>query len=157
MIASLGRSVVAAMPTRLTGWRWRPSMAAMLVASGLYRNASRLTVRDGSGGVALGFTPARRVSIWTQADVQHRAGSEDNTFVLVNETAVEAVRGVWLKVSPQVRSNNKSGAPGVRRLALSADLLPRTHWNVNINYYRDRNTANAVTSTIFLAQFHLYL
>lgn len=139
--------------------RWQMDLGTngVLVASGLYRNASRLTVRNGSGGVALGFTPARRVSIWTQADVQHRAGSGDNTYVLVNETAVEVVRGVWLKVSPQVRSNNRSGAPGLRRLALSADLLPRTHWNVNINYYRDRNTANAVTSRIFLAQFHLYL
>ena len=48
--------------------------------------------------------------------------------------------GIWLKFSPQLRT--AGGAPGssqVRRFAFAADLLPRTHWNVNLAYYLDHS------------------
>ena len=63
-------------------------------------------------------------------------------------------RGLWLKVSPQLRTSDTSGVSDLRRLALVADLLPRTHWNVNVAYYRDR-AFGATTSTL-LTQLHLY-
>ena len=78
--------------------------------------------------------------------------------MVVNETAVEAYRGIWLKVSPQLRSAGSApGMPALRRLALEADLLPRTHWNVNINYYRDRNATFDVSTLTLLLQLHVYL
>jgi hypothetical protein len=35
-----------------------------------------------------------------------------------------------------------------------ADLLPRTHWNVNVAYYRDR--VSGTTISTLLTQLHLY-
>jgi hypothetical protein len=78
------------------------------------------------------------------------------TWVVVNEMAVEAYRGLWLKFSPQLHTSG--GEPGfsqVRRLAFEADLLPRTHWNVGLSYYHDA-AFGAHTSTM-LTQLHLYL
>jgi hypothetical protein len=78
--------------------------------------------------------------------------------VVVNETSVEAYRGLWLKFSPQLRtSGDAPGFSELRRLEVGADLLPRTHWNVNINYYRDHDHTFDVTTSMFLAQLHLYL
>jgi len=45
----------------------------------------------------------------------------------------------------------------VRRLVIGADFLPRTHWHVNLSYYRDRNQFADFLTTTFLAQLHLYL
>ena len=50
------------------------------------------------------------------------------------------------------------GAPGAsnrRRLAFSADLLPRTHWNVNIGYYLDH--ASGASASTVVTQLHLFL
>ena len=104
-----------------------------------------------------GFAPTRRISTWTQvdADLQTKALG-GHAWVVLNETAVEAYRGIWLKFSPQLRT--AGGAPGfpmMRRLEFAADLLPRTHWNVNVAYYSDR-TSGVTTSTL-LTQLHLYL
>jgi hypothetical protein len=69
---------------------------------------------------------------------------------------VEAYRGLWLKVSPQLETaGDAPGSTSLRRLSLAADWLPRTHWNVNISWYHDR-TSGSSTSTL-LAQLHLYL
>jgi hypothetical protein len=139
--------------------RWQIDLGprSALVASGMYRDASTLDVRSGAGGVAFGLAPTGRISTWTQLDIQRREGGVENTYIVVNETAVEAVRGVWVKVSPQLRTDTRAGIGGLRRLALSLDLLPRTHWNVNVNYYRDHSTPSDIGSTIFLTQLHLYL
>jgi hypothetical protein len=74
----------------------------------------------------------------------------------VNETSLEVYRGIWLKFSPQFRSAGAApGSSSRRRLAFAADLLPRTHWNVNVAYYLDR-AFDASTST-FVAQLHLFM
>ena len=76
--------------------------------------------------------------------------------MVVNETSVEVYRGIWMKVSPQfLTSGGASGASDLRRLAFSADLLPRTHWNVNIGYYLDH--ASAATASTVVTQLHLFL
>jgi hypothetical protein len=78
------------------------------------------------------------------------------SWVLVHETAVEAHRGLSLKVSPQFQTaGDLPGSTALRRLSLAADLLPRTHWNVNVSCYHD-HTSGSSTSTL-LAQLHLYL
>ncbi|HMC56643.1 MAG TPA: hypothetical protein VKH19_15810, partial [Gemmatimonadaceae bacterium] len=98
-----------------------------------------------------------RVSVWTEVDAnlqtQARGG---HSWVAVNETAVEAYRGLWIKFSPQLRT--AGGTPGfseLRRLLLEADLLPRTHWNVNVSYYLDH--AFDATASTLVAQVHLFM
>jgi hypothetical protein len=129
-----------------------------LVVSGLYRDASRLEARNGAGGVAFGFAPVSRLSVWTEADAQLREGSPGApAYTVMNETAFEVYRGLWLKFSPQIRTDYGSTSGGFVRLAFEADLLPRTHWNVDVSYYRDRNRLNDLVTKTFLAQLHLYL
>lgn len=136
--------------------RWQldlgPSMA--IVGSGIYRAASEIAPEQGSAGLAFGFAPVSKFTIWSQGDVK---GDERNgaSFVFVNETAYEAARGLWLKVSPQVRTG--SGArPQVVRLAVSAEFLPRTHFHVSTSYYRDKPSGSTPAHT-WLLQLHLYL
>lgn len=129
----------------------------VLVASGLFRDEARLDPRHGAGGIALGVAPIPRLTIWSQADTVFRAGTDDPAFVLVNETSFEAFRGIWLKISPQARLGGGEETPDLLRLQLGAVLLPRTHWNVNLSYFRDRNRTSEITTQIFLAQLHLYL
>lgn len=131
---------------------------AVLVASGVRRNDSRLLPRQTSGALSLGLAPVRRVTIWTEGDVttqKGRTGSKLYTFV--NETSLEAYRGLWLKVSPQLQTEFGNSSGGTFRWAFEADLLPRTHWNVVISHYRDRNRISDIVTKTWLAQLHLYL
>src|SRR5205814_37678 len=128
-----------------------------IVGSVFYRDSTDLDPKSGSVGGAFGFAPTSRVSIWTEidADLQTKALG-GHSWVVVNETAVEAYRGVWLKFSPQLyTSGGEPGFSQLRRLAFEADLLPRTHWNIGVSYYHD-HAFDASTSTL-LAQLHLYL
>jgi hypothetical protein len=132
-----------------------PRMA--IVGSVFYRDSTDLDPRSGSVGGAVGFAPTSRVSIWTEvnADVQTKALG-GRSWVVVNETAVEAYRGIWLKFSPQLHtSGSELGFSQRRRLAFEAELLPRTHWNIGVSYYHD-HAFNSSTSTL-LTQLHLYL
>ena len=65
--------------------------------------------------------------MWTEVDANLRPDARGgHSWVAVNETEVEAYRGVWLKFSPQLRTSG--GVPGfseLRRLMFEADLLPR--------------------------------
>jgi hypothetical protein len=129
-----------------------------LVASGIFRDDSRLETRSGSGGLALGLAPMSRLTIWSQVDALFREDAPEGTaYVFVNETAFEAFRGLWLKVSPQVRSDGGATSPGLTRWLVGADLLPRTHWNLNLAYYRDKNRQNDLVTKIVLLQLHVYL
>ncbi len=134
------------------------SPRTVLVASGLYRDASAVEARSAATGLAFGVAPASRVSIWTEADLHHSSDPTIGTsYVVVNETGIEAVRGLWLKVSPQIRTEGRTGAGDVLRMALEADWLVRTHWNVDLSYDRDDNRRFNLVTTTFLAQLHLYL
>jgi hypothetical protein len=129
-----------------------------LVLSGIYRNESRVEPRNGAGGLAFGIAPTPRLTVWTEADVRIQQGSDGSrAYTLLNETGFEVYRGVWLTVSPQLRTDFGSTSGGVWRLAFGANLLPRTHWNVGLTYYRDKNRANDLVTKTFLAQLHLYL
>jgi hypothetical protein len=128
-----------------------------IVISGLYRNESEIEPRNGSGGLAFGFAPTPRVSIWTQADARFREGDGSTAYTLLNETAFEVYRGIWLTVSPQLRTDFDVNSGSVFRVALGANLLPRTHWNVGLKYYRDKNRTTDLVTRTFLAQLHLYL
>jgi hypothetical protein len=140
-------------------WQFDVTSRAAIVGSAFYRDSTDLDPKSGSVGGAFGFAPASRVSIWTQVDANLQTKARGgHSWVVVNETSVEAYRGLWLKFSPQLRTSG--GAPGfseLRRLEFAADLLPRTHWNVNVAYYRDRDHTFKVTTSTLLAQLHLYL
>jgi hypothetical protein len=134
------------------------SPRSVLVASGLYRDSSRIDPKNGGGGLAFGFAPTRHVSVWTEADAQARQGTPGApAYTLLNETGVEVYRGIWLKFSPQLRTAYGDTSAGFVRMAFEANLLPRTHWNLDVSYYRDRNRANDLVIKTFLAQLHLYL
>jgi hypothetical protein len=134
------------------------SPRAALVVSGLYRGASRFLGRNGTGGVAFGFSPVRRLSVWTQADVLSQQGVPGAaSYTLLNETSLEVYRGLWLKFSPQLRTGLGNTSSGTFRTEFAADLYPRTHWNVGLSYYRDEDRLSHASSKTLLAQLHLYL
>ena len=142
-----------------TAGRWQLDLAprATVVGSGFYRHATDADPQSGAVGGAFGLAPTSRVSLWTEVDanLQTRAGG-GVSWLVAHETSVEIYRGIWAKVSPQfLTSGGAPGASNRRRLAFSADLLPRTHWNVNIGYYLD-HASGATTSTL-VTQLYLYL
>lgn len=129
-----------------------------LVASALYRDPSDVDARNGAGGVAFGFAPTARLNVWTEVDSQFRAETSDgHDYVVVNETAFEAIRGVWLKFSPQFRTVSGRSSDGIFRMVFEADLLPRTHWNIDLSYYRDDSRSIDLVTHTLLAQLHMYL
>jgi hypothetical protein len=142
-----------------TAGRWQVDLAprATIVGSAFYRHSTDVDPQSGAVGGAFGFAPTSHVSIWTEADANLQTKAVGgHSWVVVNETSVEVYRGIWVKFSPQLRTSG--GAPGLsdlRRLAFAADLLPRTHWDVNVSYYHD-HAFHASTSTV-LAQLHLSL
>jgi len=137
-------------------WDFGPRTA--LVFSGLYRDKTTLVPANGAGGVAFGIAPTRRISIWTEADAQFQQGlSGAPAYSLLNETGFEVFRGLWLKVSPQLRTNYGDTSGGVFRWAFDADLYLRTHWNVEVSYYHDATRGTDFTYQTVLAQLHLYL
>lgn len=138
-------------------WQFDLTPRATIVGSGFYRDSTEADPRSGAVGGAVGFAPSSRVTIWTEVDADlHTKAAGGVSWLVVNETSVELYRGIWLKFSPQFRT--AGGAPDrstLRRFMFGADLLPRTHWNVNVSYYRD-HAFDTSTSTL-LAQLHLYM
>lgn len=128
----------------------------VLVGSAIVRTESARDVRNGAAGVAYGFAPSPRVTVWTEIDARFRDETDGESLVFVNETSFEALRGIWLKFSPQVRTEAGT-VPGFIRYKLEANILPRTHWNVDVAYYRDRNRRNNFITHTVMSQLHLYL
>jgi hypothetical protein len=83
----------------------------VVVGSGFFRDASDVDARSGAAGAALGLAPRSRLTIWTEGDVHTRAEGGGTAFVFVNETAVEVVRGVWLKLSKQQQNGDHGDQP----------------------------------------------
>jgi hypothetical protein len=133
------------------------SPRTVVAASGMFRDGTDFDPRQGATGVAFGYAPTGHITTWTQFDGQFIDGQDSTSYVFVNETSFEVYRGIWAVVSPQARFGGGDQIPDLLRLGLGAVLLPRTHFNVNVTYYRDHDRRSDITSNIFLAQFHLYL
>jgi len=134
------------------------SSRSALVVSGIYRAKSTLDPETGGGGLAFGIAPSSHLSIWSEADVQFRQGTAGApSYVLLNETSLEIVRGLWLKVSPQLRTDFGNTSGGSWRLMGEVDFFPRTHWQLAVSYYRDEVRTSGIVAKTFLAQLHLYL
>ena len=133
-----------------------PRMA--LAASTLHRAASDVAPRSTGTGLSFGYAPARWLTTWTHADVQfQRLDASGRAYILANQTSVEALRGVWIRISPQLRWTDTDPRSEIRRLVYGLDLYPRTHWHVNLSYYRDHLPFRGGRVRTLLAQLHLYL
>jgi hypothetical protein len=128
-----------------------------LVISGLYRNDATLVPKNGVTGAALGFAPTGRISIWTEADAQFAEGAGGTSWIVVNETAFEVFRGIWAKISPQLRTQPGVPSGGIFRTLFEADVYPQTHWNLGTSFYLDRDRTNDLVNKTLLLQVHVYL
>ncbi len=134
------------------------SPRTVLAGSVLYRRESEVGARSTDTGLSFGYAPAAWLTTWTHADVRFQALSmSTRSYIFANQTSVEAFRGVWLRVSPQLRWTNTDPRGEVRRMAYGLDFYPRTHWHVNLSYYRDRLQFSGRRTRTLLAQLHLYL
>jgi hypothetical protein len=157
---SVGKHADAGRAFTTTGrWQLDLSPRTVLVASGLFRDASSLGPRGGSAGLALGIAPSSRVTVWTQGDARFRSATATGkrAYTLLSDAAFEVYRGVWLKLSPQLRTEFGDASAGIVRLVVGVNLLPRTHWNVVLNWYHDRERKTDASARTLLAQLHLYL
>jgi hypothetical protein len=141
--------------------RWQVDVGTrlVLVGSGLFRDGKDGGVDSGATGLAVGFAPFRRVTVWTQGDVRllDSEDDRDRAYTAVADVSVEVYRGLWLRVSPQLATAYGDSSGGIMRWALGLNLLPRTHWNVIANWYRDRDRLSGITAETWMAQLHLYL
>ena len=134
------------------------SPRTVLVASTLHRGTSETAPRSTGTGLSFGYAPAPWLTTWTHADVQfQRLDTSGRAYILANQTSVEALRGVWLRISPQLRWTDTDPRSEIRRIVYGLDFYPRTHWHVNLSYYRDRLPFGGRDSRTLLAQLHLYL
>jgi hypothetical protein len=144
--------------TATARFQWDLTPRTVLVASGLWRDRSDLAPRTRVAGLAFGFAPLSRLSIWTEADAEFQQGTPGApVYTVANETSFEVYRGVWLKFSPQIRTAPGDTGGGSMRTAFALNLFPRTHVNLTASYYRDRSRVGDFVVKTFLAQLHLYL
>ncbi len=130
----------------------------VVAGSVLHRARSDTAPRSTDTGLSLGYAPAAWLTTWTHADVRfQRLGGSRRSYIAANQTSIEALRGVWIRVSPQVRWIDMDPRGEVRRMAYGVDLYPRTHWHVNLSYYRDHLPFGRRRIRTLLAQLHLYL
>ena len=130
----------------------------VVAASALYRGASDTAPHSTGTGLSFGYAPAPWLTTWTHADVQfQKLQASGRAYIFANQTSVEALRGVWLRISPQLRWTDTDPRGEIRRLVYGLDFYPRTHWHVNLSYYRDRLPFSYRSPRTLLAQLHLYL
>ena len=154
LIAGGGRGAF----TSMGRFQFDLSPRTVVAASILYRGASTVDPASTGAGLSFGYAPAEWLTTWTHADVQHQEfGTGIRSYIVANQTSVEAFRGVWLRVSPQMRWEDGDPRGEIRRMVYGLDFYPRTHWHVNVSHYRDRLPYHGVRAQTLLAQLHLYL
>jgi hypothetical protein len=126
-----------------------------LVLSALRRNAADHAAAETLGGIAFGFAPSRRWSVWTEGDVRSEEG-RGSAYSFANETSFEVHRGLWLKLTPQLRTLAGDSGGGLIRAGAAVDWLPRTHLNLGLLYYRDKDRRSDASTKTLLAQLHVY-
>ncbi len=130
----------------------------VIVASGMRRGAAAARPASTDTGLSLGYAPAGWLTTWTHADIRlQKLAASERSYILANQTSVEVLRGVWLRISPQWRWTDTDPRGEVRRLAYGLDFYPRTHWHVHLSWYHDRLPFAGRRTRTLLAQLHLYL
>lgn len=131
---------------------------AVLVGSVLHRGASERAPRNTSAGVAFGYSRFPWLVTWIQMDGRLLdAARGDRAVIFTSQTSVEAWRGIWLRISPQAYRVPGNPRAEIRRMVYGLDFHPRTHWHLNLSWYRDRFVFSGRLDTRLLAQLHLYL
>lgn len=130
----------------------------VLVGSVLHRGASDRASPSTAAGVSFGYAPVPWLATWTQMDARLQESDRgDRAIVFTNQTSVEPWRGIWLRVSPQRYREPDNPRAEIHRMVYGLDLYPRTHWHVNLSWYRDRFVFSGRLHQRLLAQLHLYL
>ena len=130
----------------------------VLALSGLYRAGNDRVERHAIGSVAYGIAPSERLSVWAELDARVQEGWKGTPeYTVFSEVSFEAVRGIWLKFSPQLRTELANVSGGATRYAFGVQLFPRTHWNLNVSWIRDRDRLSGFTFKTSVVQLHLYL
>jgi hypothetical protein len=147
-----------ARPTASGRFQFDLGPRTVVVGSLLHRGASERGSRSTSAGASFGYAPVPWLATWSQVDVRFQeAPGSDRTTILTNQTSIEAWRGIWFRVSPQVLRTAGDPRGEIRRMVYGVDLYPRTRWHVNVSWYRDRFVFANRRNTRLLAQLHLYL
>ncbi len=130
----------------------------VVAASALHRGDSDLRSRSTDTGLSFGYAPAAWLTTWTHVDIRLQVlGESRRSYIFANQTSVEVLRGVRVRLSPQLRWTDTDPRGEVRRMVYGLDFYPRTHWHVNLSYYRDRLQFSGRRMRTLLAQLHLYL
>ena len=79
----------------------------------------------------------------------------ESAFLYNKSTSEVATARRLLFPAIQTAINDVSG--GKTRLALTAQLFPRPHWNLNATWTRDRDRLSGFIVKTYLIQLHLYL
>ncbi len=128
------------------------------VGSVLHRGAADRAARSTALGASFGCAPVPWLTTWTQLDVHFRdSDAGDGAVILTNQTSVEVWHGVWLRVSPQRYRAPDNPRAEIHRMVYGLDLYPRTHWHLNLSWYRDRFVSSGRLDRRLLLQLHLYL
>jgi hypothetical protein len=128
-----------------------------LVLSGLHRADADRAPKESAGGIGFGFAPTKRWSIWTEGQARSVEGLDGTSYTVMNETSFEAVKGLWLKFTPQLRTAPGDSSAGIERLGLAIDWFVRTHWNLGALYYWDKDRTSDAVSKTFLMQLQFYM
>lgn len=128
----------------------------VLVGSAIHRGAAGAAPSRTGGGLSIGYAPAAWLTTWTHADLQHQElRTSSRSHIVANQTSVEVLRGLWWRVSPQVRWTDTDPRGEIRRMVYGLDFYPRTHWHVNVSYYRDHLPFNGQREQTLVSQLHL--
>lgn len=128
------------------------------VASVLHRGAADRAGRSTAVGASFGYAPVAWLTTWTQGDILFQDSAPgDRAVILTHQTSVEVWRGVWLRISPQRYRAPDDPRTEIHRIVYGLDFYPRTHWHVNLSWYRDRFVFSDRLHQRLLAQLHLYL
>lgn len=134
------------------------SPRTVLVGSVLHRGASERAERGTSAGASVGYAPFPWLVSWTQVDTRFQDSIRGaRALILTNQTSAELWRGVWFRISPQAYRVFDDPPSEIRRMVYGLDFYPRTHWHLNLSWYRDRFVFSDRLTTTLLAQLHLYL
>ena len=143
-----------------TAGRWQFDLAprAAIVGSAFYRHSTNVDPQSGAVGGAFGVRAnVSRVDLdgSRRRPADEGSGRAPRAWWSMRPPS-RCVAAIWLKFSPQFRTaGGAQGSTSLRRLEFAADLLPRTHWHVNVSYYHDH--AFAASTSALLAQLHLFM
>jgi len=138
--------------------QWEVKDKHVLVMSGIVRSGSRNADASAIGGLAWGWAPRSHIVVWSELDALVTRGWKGTPqYTLATEASFEVYRGLWLKFAPQLATALYDVSGGQSRYALVAQFLPRTHWDLNLRYIRERDRIQDVAVGIVLMQCHFYM